>query len=103
LSQGEIEERTGLLRCYVSRVEGGYTVPSVDTLEKFAAALAVPLHAIFLRGKSSGVLPISKAKPPRHAEIDPYSEKLRRLVNRMDARDRDTFLSLVRKLSILGS
>ncbi len=36
LSQGDIEKRTGLLRCYVSRVENGHTVPSVETLEKFA-------------------------------------------------------------------
>ena len=28
LSQGDIETRTGLLRCYVSRVENGHTVPS---------------------------------------------------------------------------
>ena len=38
LSQGDIEERTGLLRCYVSRVENGHTTPSVGTLEKFARA-----------------------------------------------------------------
>ena len=39
LSQGGIEKRTGLLRCYVSRVENGHTVPSVETLGKFARAL----------------------------------------------------------------
>ena len=39
LSQGDIEQRTGLLRCYVSRVENGHTVPSLETLEKFARAL----------------------------------------------------------------
>ena len=38
LSQGEIEKRTGLLRCYISRVENGHTVPAVETLEKFARA-----------------------------------------------------------------
>ena len=32
LSQGDIEERTGLKRCYVSRVENGHTVPSIETL-----------------------------------------------------------------------
>jgi transcriptional regulator with XRE-family HTH domain len=26
-SQGDIEKRTGLLRCYISRVENGHTVP----------------------------------------------------------------------------
>ena len=39
LSQGDIEKRTGLLRCYVSRVENGHTVPAVETIEKFARAL----------------------------------------------------------------
>ena len=40
-SQGDVEKRTGLLRCYISRVEHGYTVPAVETLEKFARALEV--------------------------------------------------------------
>lgn len=41
LSQGDIERRTGLLRSYLSRVENGHTVPSLDTLRKIAAALEV--------------------------------------------------------------
>jgi transcriptional regulator with XRE-family HTH domain len=44
LSQDDIEKRTGLLRCYVSRVENNHTVPAVDTLEKFAGALEVPMY-----------------------------------------------------------
>jgi transcriptional regulator with XRE-family HTH domain len=47
LSQGEIEKRTGLLRCYTSRVENGHTVPSVETLEKYARALDIPLYRLF--------------------------------------------------------
>ena len=43
LSQGDIERKTGLLRCYVSRVENGHTVPAVETLEKFARPLEVPM------------------------------------------------------------
>jgi len=46
-SQGDIEKRTGLLRCYISRVENGHTVPSVDTLEKMAQALEVPMYRLF--------------------------------------------------------
>ena len=49
-SQGEIEKRTGLLRCYVSRVENGHTVPSVETLEKFARAVEVPLYHLMFDG-----------------------------------------------------
>src|SRR5271168_4169532 len=49
-SQGEIEKRTGLLRCYISRVENGHTVPSIDTLEKLARALEVPMYQLFYDG-----------------------------------------------------
>ena len=57
LSQGAIEERTGLLRCYVSRVENGHTVPSVETLEKFARALEVPTYQLFYDGEEPPKLP----------------------------------------------
>jgi transcriptional regulator with XRE-family HTH domain len=50
LSQGDIEKRTGLLRCYISRVENGHTVPAVETLEKFARALEVPMYQLFYEG-----------------------------------------------------
>src|SRR5947199_1286997 len=56
LSQGDIEKRTGLLRCYISRVENGHTVPAVETLEKFARALEVPLYQLFYDGE----------EPPRY-------------------------------------
>ena len=56
-SQGEIEKRTGLLRCYVSRVENGHTVPAVETLEKFARALEVPLYQLFYDGEEPLKLP----------------------------------------------
>ncbi len=49
-SQGEIEKRSGLLRCYISRVENGHTVPAVETLEKFARALGVPMYRLFYDG-----------------------------------------------------
>jgi transcriptional regulator with XRE-family HTH domain len=51
LSQGDIEKRTGLLRCYISRVENGHTVPSIDTLEKLARALEVPMYRLFHDGE----------------------------------------------------
>lgn len=51
LSQGDIEKRSGLLRCYISRVENGHTVPSIDTLEKLARAFEVPMYELFYEGK----------------------------------------------------
>jgi transcriptional regulator with XRE-family HTH domain len=56
-SQGDIEKKTGLLRCYVSRVENGHTVPSVETLEKFARALEVPMYQLFYEGEHPPKLP----------------------------------------------
>src|ERR1700733_7499961 len=57
LSQGDIEEKTGLLRCYVSRVENGHMVPAVETLEKFARALGVPMYQLFYDGEEPPKLP----------------------------------------------
>lgn len=52
LSQGRIEKRTGLLLCYLSRVENGHTVPTVETLEKMARALEVPMYKLFYDGEA---------------------------------------------------
>ncbi len=57
LSQGDIEKRTGLLRSYISRVENGHTVPAVETLEKFARALEVPIYQPFYDGEEPPQLP----------------------------------------------
>src|SRR6185437_12916445 len=63
LSQGDIERRTGLLRCYISRVENGHTVPTVETLEKMARALEVPMYRLFYNGKAPPKLEnVSKRK-----------------------------------------
>jgi transcriptional regulator with XRE-family HTH domain len=69
-SQGDIEKRTGLLRCYVSRVENGHTVPSIDTLEKWSRALDVQLYQVFSEGENPP--PPPKPEPngsPRNATV----------------------------------
>jgi transcriptional regulator with XRE-family HTH domain len=45
-SQGDLEQRTGMLRYYMSRVENGHTVPSIETLEKIARALDMKLYQL---------------------------------------------------------
>jgi len=66
-SQGEIEKRTGLLRCYISRVENCHTVPAIDTLEKLARALEVPMYQLFYDGDK----PLMPPKlPQRNAKDD---------------------------------
>lgn len=56
-SQGEIEKRTGLLRCYISRVENGHTIPSLETLQRLAAALEVSLYELFYPGEGEAPRP----------------------------------------------
>jgi transcriptional regulator with XRE-family HTH domain len=51
MSQCDIEKRTGLLRCYISRVENGHTVPAIETLEKMARAMEIPMYALFYEGE----------------------------------------------------
>jgi transcriptional regulator with XRE-family HTH domain len=50
LSQGDIEKRSGLLRAYLSRVENGHTIPTIETLEKWAKALDMPMYQFFYEG-----------------------------------------------------
>ncbi len=57
LSQGEVEKRTGLLRYYISRVENGHTVPSIETLEKLARAFEIPLYQLFYDEEEPPKLP----------------------------------------------
>ena len=57
LSQGDIEQRTGLLRCYISRVENGHTVPAIETLEKLARAMEMPLYQLMYDGQKPPALP----------------------------------------------
>jgi len=57
LSQGDIEKRTGLLRCYISRVENGHTVPAIETLEKMARAMEIPMYQLFYDGEKPPELP----------------------------------------------
>jgi transcriptional regulator with XRE-family HTH domain len=93
-TQGEVESRTGLLRCYISRVEHGHTVPSVETLEKFARALEVPIYHLFYDGENPPKAP-NLAKRNTGDEIAWGSKgkdarllaKFRQLFSRLDKRD----------------
>jgi transcriptional regulator with XRE-family HTH domain len=108
LSQGDIEKRTGLLRCYISRVENGHTVPSIDTLEKLAAALEIPLYQLFYEGEEPPPLPnLSKRTSTEDLEMDAetlkqnrFFEKVRRLLTKVsDDRDRQIILYMAQKLA----
>ena len=104
LSQGDVEKRTGLLRCYISRVENGHTVPAVETLEKMARALEVPMYRLFHDGEVPAGL--SKLKPPkdgdefgsRGAQAD-YLSKLRRLLAKMEPGDQKLLLHMAQQVA----
>ena len=108
LSQGDIEERTGLLRCYVSRVENGHTVPSLETLERFAGVLDVPLYQLFFSGEEA---PPTPSLTPRNTLEEMTGDngekgldtqfllKLRNLLTRLAEPDRDVLLSLAKRLA----
>jgi transcriptional regulator with XRE-family HTH domain len=100
LSQGDIEKRTGLIRC-TSRVENGHTVPSIETLAKYAQALDIPLYQIFYDGeeapkKIKGVeLDGEKLSLSERREI----ESLGRHFTKLKARDKGLVRQLVAKLA----
>jgi len=100
LSQGDIEKRTGLLRCYVSRVENGHTVPAVETLEKFARALEVPLYQLMYDGTEPPKLPTRtnghNKKAPEWGNVGKdgrFLNKLSRFLATMSEADRQLLLS----------
>jgi len=106
LTQAEIEERTGLQRSYISRVENGYTVPSVATLEKWARALGVPLYQIFFDAEvpiasrfSARQKPANRAAGLRQGEDTGDVARLRWLLGRMGESNRRVLLDLARAMT----
>jgi transcriptional regulator with XRE-family HTH domain len=105
LSQGEIEKRTGLLRCYISRVENGHTVPAVETLEKFAHALKVPLYQIFYDGEEPPKAPNLPLRKPSSGSEWGHSgkdarllAKFRQLFSQTDEQDRRLIFFMAKKM-----
>ncbi len=104
-SQGEIEKRTGLLRCYISRVENGHTVPAVETLEKFARALEVPLYQLFYDGDEPPKLPNLPKRKTSAALVWGDSGKdartlmkFRQLLGRANEEDRRLLMFMAKKM-----
>ena len=109
LSQGDIEETTGLLRCYVSRVENGHTIPSLETLERFAAALGVPLYQLFCQNSNA---PETPNLTPRNTieelatdEVEAGADgrflaKIAQVSERLMTTDRKILLALAKKLAM---
>jgi transcriptional regulator with XRE-family HTH domain len=104
LSQGDVEKRTGLLRCYTSRVENGHTVPSVETLEKYARALEVPMYKLFLDGDGQPEkpkLPVSNAESMWGAKGNQRRElhAFAKVLSRLDDRHRNLLLAMASRMA----
>lgn len=108
LSQGDIERVTGLLRCYTSRVENGHTVPSIETIEKFASAFEIPMYQLFYSGEEGSARP--DLGPPKSLEelaegdskesLDArFLLKFRTLLGHITDSDRQMLLTMARKLA----
>src|ERR1700680_1994978 len=105
LSQGDIEERTGLLRCYISRVENGHTVPAIETLEKMARALEIPMYQLFYDGEEPPKIP----NLPKRKSADDIAwgstgkdarwlYKFRRILSRTEESDRKLLMFMAQKM-----
>jgi transcriptional regulator with XRE-family HTH domain len=102
LSQGDVQKRTGLMRCYISRVENGHTVPAVETLYKFARALEVPMYRLFYEDPDTPGTP----DHPSFAKLDDESVRGGRHATRfihllaaMTERNRQLLLSMARRMA----
>jgi transcriptional regulator with XRE-family HTH domain len=102
LSQGQIEKRSGLLRCYISRVEHGHTIPLVETLEKMSRALEIPLYQLFCEGENLPAPPKASRKAPSWGSSGKEARLLRKfctLLSRTDESDRQLLLHMARKMA----
>lgn len=97
MSQGDIEKRTGLLRCYLSRVENGHTIPSLDTLAKIASAMDLPLAQFFADHDSENSN--GKNLPQWTEDEVRFLTQFRRYSNNLNDSDRKLVMAMVKKLA----
>lgn len=105
LSQGDIEKLTGLLRCYISRVENGHTVPAVETIEKLARAMEIPMYRVFYEGDKPKVPILPESKNGRELEWGNRGRdakllgKFRRLLAQTSDGDKRLLLHMAQKMA----
>lgn len=95
LSQGDIEKKTGLLRCYLSRVENGHTIPSLDTLSKIAGALDLPIAQFFADDSLGRQI---NAQHLSDEELR-FLNQIRRYSSNLNDSDRKLLLAMVKKFA----
>jgi transcriptional regulator with XRE-family HTH domain len=105
LSQGDIEQRTGMLRCYTSRVGNGHTVPSLDTLAKYAQALEIPMYQLFFDGDTEPkrIKALDLGKETMSLSDRREIETLGRKFAKLKERDKGLVRLMIAKLAQAGS
>src|SRR5512141_2411336 len=96
MSQGDIEKRTGLLRCYLSRVENGHTIPSLDTLAKIAGAMEVALAQFFADNPHDNG---ARNLPQLSEDEIRFLTQIRRYSSSLNDSDRKLVLAMVKKMA----
>ena len=105
MSQGDIEKRTGLLRCYLSRVENGHTIPSLDTLAKIASSMDIALAQFFAdssndNGNGNGN---GKTIPQLSEDEVRFLSQIRRYASNLNDSDRKLVLAMVKKMAVTAA
>lgn len=107
LSQGDIEKRTGLLRCYISRIENEHTVPSLETLERLTSALHIPMYELFHSVGESATPDLNRSPAPHEIADEPgqaledarFLMQMKNILGDLAEPDREVLLTLARKLA----
>src|ERR1700721_1488065 len=102
-SQGDIEKKTGLLRCYISRVENGHSVPAIETLEKIARAMELPMYALFYEGEKPPDAKLALARDDHgfgaRGKDFRTLERFRRILGRTSPQDQKLLLYMASKMA----
>jgi transcriptional regulator with XRE-family HTH domain len=99
LSQGDIERRTGLLRCYLSRVENGHTVPSLETLAKIAEAMEISLADFFPAGNTPQDREKKKMLGEMSEEEIRFLGEIKKYTTTLSDGDKRLVLAMIRKMA----
>ena len=101
LSQGDIERRTGLLRCYLSRVENGHTVPSLETLAKIAEAMDISLADFFPGTETPRDRETQKALGELSQDEIRFLAEIKKYSTTLSDGDKRLVLAMIRKMATL--
>lgn len=101
LSQGDIERRTGLLRCYLSRVENGHTVPSLETLAKIAEAMDIGLADFFPGAETPHDRDTQKMLGELSDDEIRFLSEIKKYSSTLSDGDKRLVLAMIRKMATL--